>query len=144
MGAAYQGLCTALDLLYPCGRFQILWTALDRLEVAGDLVAQYQAGDSRPDGRTGATHTVCHDLLLLLLLCLYVFHVVVIFFVQLGILHVIVLIVVLVNIGINFNIGGVVVVGLVMVGAARSDQSAKLPTDGALPAQERVVLLRRR
>lgn len=119
---------------------------MDRLEVAGDLVAQYQAGDSRPDGRTGATHTVCHDLLLLLLLllCLYVFHVVVIFFVQLGILHVIVLIVVLVNIGINFNIGGVVVVGLVMVGAARSDQSAKLPTDGALPAQERVVLLRRR
>lgn len=67
----------------------------------------------------------------------------VIFFVLLGILHVIVLIVVLVNISINFNIG-VVVVGLVMVGAARSDQSAKLPTDGALPAQERVVLLRRR
>lgn len=72
---------------------------MDRLEVAGDLVAQYQAGDSRPDGRTGATHTVCHDLLLFMLplLLLYVFHVVVIFFVLLGILHVIVLIVVLVG-----------------------------------------------
>ncbi len=44
---------------------------------------------------------MCHDLLLLLYL--YVFHVVVIFFVLLGILHVIVLIVVLVGIGINIG-----------------------------------------
>ena len=72
-------------------------------------------------------------MLLLLLRYLYVFHVVVIFFVLLGILHVVVLIVVLVNIGINFNIGVVVVGGLVMVDAARSDQSSKLTYGRSTP-----------